>query len=325
VLEQSDATAWMAFYCLNLLEMARELARHNSALDDLVVKFMEHFALISEAMRGNDLWDDTDGFFYDQLRDPGGRSVALRVRSMVGIIPLFSTKVLQEAEILRGAELGKGFAAMARRRGLNTDDIAEAGTLVGTPGSRLLVVGVAARGRVRRILPHLFDEESFLSPYGLRALSRWHASNPFRLDLPGRSAGVGYEPAESSTGMFGGNSNWRGPLWIPLNYLVLRTLEDYHANLGETLTIEYPTGSRQQRNAGEIAEDLRQRLLALYRLQNDPNWRDNLLFFEYFHGDNGAGLGAMHQTGWTGLIAELIARPTVTAVGRPGRPAVAGP
>jgi hypothetical protein len=339
VLEQSDATAWMAFYCLNLLEMARELARHNPALDDLVVKFMEHFALISAAMRGKDLWDEADGFFYDQLRGPDGRGVPLRVRSMVGIIPLFSTKVLPEAEIQRGAALGKAFAAMARRRGLDQDDIAQAGILVDTPGSRLLVVGVAARGRVRRILPHLFDEESFLSPYGLRALSRWHADHPFQLDLPGLSAGVGYEPAESSTGMFGGNSNWRGPLWMPLNYLVLRTLEDYHVNLGETLTIEYPTGSGQQHSAGEIAEDLRQRLLSLYRrgpdgrrpafgwvdrLQNDPNWRDNLLFFEYFHGDNGAGLGAMHQTGWTGLIAELIARPTITAGSRPGRPAAGG-
>jgi hypothetical protein len=325
LLEQSDATAWMAFYCLNLLEMARELARHNPALQDLVVKFMEHFALISEAMRGKDLWDDQDGFFYDLLRDAGGRTAPLRVRSMVGIIPLFSTKALREEDFLRAAELRKGFAALARRRGLDEEDVVRAGILVGEPGSRFMVVGVAARGRVRRILPHLFDEESFLSPYGLRALSRWHAANPFRLELPGFAASVGYEPAESSTGMFGGNSNWRGPLWMPLNYLVVRTLEDYHDNLGETMTVEYPTGSGQLRTAGEIAEDLRQRLLSLYRrgpdgrrpafgwvdrLQNDPNWRDNLLFFEYFHGDNGAGLGAMHQTGWTGLIAEMIARPT---------------
>ncbi len=204
-------------------------------------------------------------------------------------------------------------------------------------GKRRMIVGVAARGRVRRILAHLFDEDSFLSRYGLRAVSRWHADNPFRLEMPGYTATIDYEPAESTTGMFGGNSNWRGPLWMPLNYLVLRTLDDYYANLGEAVTAEYPTGSGQQRHAGEIAEDLRQRLLSLYRrgsdgrrpafgwvdrLQNDPNWRDNLLFFEYFHGDNGAGLGAMHQTGWTGLIAELIARPTAAGLRAPA-PAVA--
>jgi hypothetical protein len=299
VLEQSDATAWMAFYCLNMLEMARELAQH-----DLVVKFLEHFALISEAMRDTDLWDEADGFYYDVLRATDGSTRPLRVRSMVGIIPLFATKALNRDEARRVRELGKRFAAM--------------------PDDDAVGVGVAAHGRVRRILPHLFDESSFLSPYGLRAVSRWHAEHPFDLDLPGFSASIGYEPAESSTGMFGGNSNWRGPLWIPLNYLVLRTLEDYHTNLGEQAKIEYPTGSGQQCTAGEIAADLRQRLLSLYRrgpdgrrpaygwvdrLQHDPNWRDNLLFFEYFHGDNGAGLGAMHQTGWTGLLAELVARP----------------
>lgn len=325
VLEQSDATAWMAFYCLNMLEIARELAARSPALDDLVLKFMEHFALISGAMHDKDLWDDTDGFYYDVLRGPDGRDVPLRVRSMVGIIPLFSTKVLPAADVRRAASLRKGFAAIARRRGVDQDDARRAGVLVGEPGAERLVVGVAARGRVRRILGHLFDEEQFLSPHGLRALSRWHRDHPYRLELPGWSATIGYEPAESTTGMFGGNSNWRGPLWLPLNYLVLRTLDDYYANLGDSVTVEYPVGSGRQRHAGEIAEDLRQRLLSLYRrgpdgrrpvyggverLQSDPRWRDNLLFFEYFHGDDGAGLGAMHQTGWTGLLAELVARPT---------------
>jgi hypothetical protein len=310
VLEQSDATAWMAFYCLNLLEMARELARRNPALDDLVVKFLEHFAQISDAMRERDLWDEGDGFYYDVLRGADGSTMPLRVRSMVGIIPLFATKALSKDDFERVRGLSKRFA------GISEQQVANGGPYVG--------VGVAAHGRARRILPHLFDESGFLSPYGLRALSRWHADNPFHLEMPGYTASVGYEPAESDTGMFGGNSNWRGPLWIPLNYLVLRTLEDYAANLGEAVTIEYPTGSGQQRNAGEIAEDLRQRLLSLYRrgpdgrrpafgwvnrFQQDPNWRDNLLFFEYFHGDNGAGLGATHQTGWTGLLAELVARP----------------
>jgi hypothetical protein len=330
VLEQSDATAWMAFYCLSLLEMARELAATNPAWDDLVVKFMEHFALISEAMHTKDLWDEQDGFYYDMLRGPDGRNVQLRVRSMVGIIPLFATKVVREEDVSHAEALRKGFAAIAQRRGVDQEDARAAGVLVGEPGSQRLAVGVAARGRVRRILPHLFDEDSFLSAHGLRALSRWHAEHPFHLEMPGYTATIGYEPAESATGMFGGNSNWRGPIWMPLNYLVLRTLDDYYANLGDSVTVEYPTGSGQQRHAGEIAEDLRQRLLALYRraadgrrpafgwvdrLQHDPNWRDNLLFFEYFHGDNGAGLGAMHQTGWTGLIAELIARPT--AIARP--------
>ncbi|MER7003210.1 glucosidase [Dactylosporangium sp. NPDC000555] len=313
-LEQSDATAWMAFYCINLLEMAYELARHNPALDDLAVKFMEHFGLISEAMHGKDLWDDNDGFYYDVLRGADGSAVPLRVRSMVGIIPLFSTKVLHEEDFQR-----------VRRRCKSLAEIPEEHVLTRPDGERFVGVGVAAQGRVRRVLTHLFDEDSFLSPYGLRALSRWHAQNPFSVELPGYTASVGYEPAESSTGMFGGNSNWRGPLWVPLNYLVLRTLEDYHSHLGESMKIEYPTGSGQLRTAGEIAEDLRQRMLSLYRrgpdgrrpahgwvrpLQEDPRWRDNLLFYEYFHADNGAGLGASHQTGWTGLLAELVARPT---------------
>ncbi|MEV6928989.1 glucosidase [Dactylosporangium sp. NPDC051485] len=312
-LEQSDATAWMAFYCLNLLEMARELAAHNPALDDLVVKFLEHFALISEAMQGNDLWDEQDGFFYDMLRGPDGSSTPLRVRSMVGVIPLFATKAMREEDFNRVRRFSKSLAEIPEEQ------------VIPAGGDRYVAVGVAGRGRVRRVLPHLFDEESFLSPYGLRALSRWHAANPFSVQLPGWTASVSYEPAESSSGMFGGNSNWRGPLWMPLNYLVLRTLEDYDANLGDSVKIEYPTGSGEHRSAGEIAEDLRQRLLSLYRrggdgrrpahgwvdrLQHDPRWRDNLLFFEYFHGDNGAGLGAMHQTGWTGLLAELVARPT---------------
>jgi hypothetical protein len=251
---------------------------------------------------------------------------------MVGIIPLFSTKIIGEEDLARARAMRKGFAAIAQRRGIDEEDVRKAGILVDIGGERRMIVGVAARGRVRRILAHLFDEDSFLSRYGLRAVSRWHADNPFHLEMPGYTATIDYEPAESTTGMFGGNSNWRGPLWMPLNYLVLRTLDDYYANLGETVTAEYPIGSGHQRNAGEIAEDLRQRILSLYRrgsdgrrpafgwvdrLQNDPNWRDNLLFFEYFHGDNGAGLGAMHQTGWTGLIAELIARPTIAALRAP--------
>ena len=332
VLEQSDATAWMAFYCLNMLEIARELAQRIPALDDLVIKFMEHFALISNAMHTKDLWDEQDGFFYDMLRGPDGRHVPLRVRSMVGIIPLFATKIIGEDDLAGAQALRKGFAAIAQRRGIGEEDVRKAGILVDIGGERRMIVGVAARGRVRRILAHLFDEDSFLSRYGLRAVSRWHADNPFRLEMPGYTATIDYEPAESTTGMFGGNSNWRGPLWMPLNYLVLRTLDDYYANLGEAVTAEYPTGSGQQRHAGEIAEELRERLLSLYRrgsdgrrpafgwvdrLQNDPNWRDNLLFFEYFHGDNGAGLGAMHQTGWTGLIAELIARPTAAGLRAP--------
>ncbi|MFD0579312.1 MGH1-like glycoside hydrolase domain-containing protein [Dactylosporangium darangshiense] len=319
-LEQSDATAWMAFYCLNLLEMARELSEHNPALDDLVIKFLEHFAQISEAMRAKDLWNEDDGFYYDMLRTPDGAGVPLRVRSMVGIIPLFATKALREDDFHRVRRLCKSFA-----------DIPDHHVVTTTEGDRYVGVGVAANGRVRRILPHLFDENSFLSPYGLRALSRWHAEHPFTVELPGWTATVGYEPAESTTGMFGGNSNWRGPMWVPLNYLVLRTLEDYDAHLGDGVKMEYPTGSGEKHSAGEIAEDLRQRMLSLYRrgedgrrpafgwvdkLQHNPHWRDNLLFFEYFHADNGAGLGATHQTGWTGLLAELVARPSARLEGR---------
>ena len=203
VLEQSDATAWMAFYCLNMLEIARELAQRIPALDDLVIKFMEHFALISNAMHTKDLWDEQDGFFYDMLRGPDGHHVPLRVRSMVGIMPLFATKIIGEDDLAGAQAMRKGFAAIARRRGIDEEDVRKAGILVDIGGKRRMIVGVAARGRVRRILAHLFDEDSFLSPYGLRAVSRWHADHPFSVEMPGYTATIDYEPAESTTGMFG--------------------------------------------------------------------------------------------------------------------------
>ncbi len=323
-LEQSDATGWMASYALAMTAMASILNRSGQrpALD-LVLKFVEHFAAISEAIDTQGLWDDTDGLFYDRLITPDGSRVEVKVRSMVGVIPALAAAVVDE-EMLGGMAVAKRFPRLLRRQGLeNLQKLAEAGLLKGEPGTRRLLLGVVGIERLERIFTKLFDESEFLSPYGLRAISAYHRDHPYRLDVEGIDASIDYEPAESTTDMFGGNSNWRGPLWFPLNYLVLESLERYDRFFGKELQIEYPTGSQQKLTLGQIAQDLRQRLVSIFlvgpdgrrpcfggveRLQTDPAWKDNLVFNEYFHGDNGAGLGASHQTGWTGVIADTIRR-----------------
>jgi Glycosyl hydrolase family 63 C-terminal domain len=323
-LEQSDATGWMAAYALAMTAMASILNRSGQrpALD-LVLKFVEHFAAISEAIDTQGLWDDTDGLFYDRLITPDGSRVEVKVRSMVGVIPALAAAVVDE-EMLGGMAVAKRFPRLLRRQGLeNEQKLAEAGLLKGEPGHRRLLLGVVGIERLERIFTKLFDESEFLSPFGLRAISAYHRDHPYRLDVEGFEATIDYEPAESTTDMFGGNSNWRGPLWFPLNYLVLESLERYDRFFGEELQVEYPTGSQQKLTLGQIAQDLRQRLVSIFlvgpdgrrpcfggvdRLQTDPAWKDNLVFNEYFHGDNGAGLGASHQTGWTGVIADTIRR-----------------
>jgi hypothetical protein len=311
-LEQSDGTGWMAFYALSMAVIATILTRRGRPATDLVLKFLEHFALISTALETNDLWDEADGFFYDRLRLADGNSVSVRVRSIVGILPLLAAAAIDEDVIARAEALNKNAARVLTRAHPARSD----------SGRQRVLLGVVGIERLIKLLTRLFDESEFLSPYGLRAVSRWHAEHPFELVIDGTRASIDYEPAESTTGMFGGNSNWRGPIWMPVNYLVVEALGRYARFFEDTLRLEYPTGSGHELTLGEIQADLHERLISLFvrsdgrrpcfgwveRLQSDPAWKDNVVFNEYFHGDNGAGLGAAHQTGWTGLVADLILR-----------------
>jgi hypothetical protein len=283
---------------------------------DLVLKFLEHFALLADALSSAELWDEEDGFYYDRLRLPDGTQVPLKVRSMVGILPMLAAVALDQQAVENAQSLDKRAAELLAPESRAHEELVRE-----SPDGKRLLLGAVPLARVRRLATRLFDESEFLSPYGLRAISRWHAEHPFVVQQLG--AQVDYEPAESTTGMFGGNSNWRGPIWFPLNYLVVSALRRYGRFLGDDFTLEFPTGSGQQRPVSQIAEELRGRLVSLFlrgedgrrpcfgwvdKLQHDPAWRDNLFFSEYFHGDNGAGLGASHQTGWTGLVADLIIR-----------------
>ncbi len=317
-LEQSDGTAWMAMYCLNLLEMALALAEHDPTYEDVATKFLEHFTYIANAMNECGLWNDEDGFYYDVLHVPGVEPVPLRVRSMVGLLPLAATTTLSNATLARLP----GFAA--RFEWFRTNKPHHAANVVHSdPDSEFdgWLLSIVSPERLPRILAKMFDEDEFLSPFGLRSLAKSHRDLPFVLDLAGSSASVGYEPAESEAGLFGGNSNWRGPIWFPLNYLLIESLERFTRYLGDAFTISYPTGSHQQQTLGFVAAELSARLVALFvddssgnrpvfgesdRFQQDPIWHEQLLFYEYFHGDTGQGLGASHQTGWTGLVARLV-------------------
>jgi hypothetical protein len=329
-LEQSDATGWMAFYALSMCRIAlvlwRNGRRHGA---DLVLKFLEHYAGIAEALEGQGMWDDADGMFYDHLCLPSGAVIPVKARSMVGMIPLLAVGVIDERMIGNALRFGKGFAEFLERRGLAQPDERRNLGLVRPNHPELaehderLLLSVVGVDRLEPLFQSLFDESRFLSPYGLRSLSAVHRDNPYVLHLNGTSATIDYEPAESTTGMFGGNSNWRGPVWFPLNYLVISCLLKYHNFFGDDFTVEYPTGSGNKLTLAEIAEDLRSRMISIFtrgadgrrpcygwvdKLQHDPKWRDNIYFNEYYHGDNGAGLGACHQTGWTGLIADVIRR-----------------
>ena len=325
-LEQSDATGWMAFYALTMAAIASVLERAGRRpADDLILKFLDHFAAIRRAMESSGVWDEEDGFYYDQLVTPSGATVAVRVRSMVGIIPTLAAVVLDREILDRAQVLGKGVARLVEELG-GRSELAEQGALRGEPGEERVLLGVGSVERLQRIFARLFDPDEFLSPHGLRALSAHHRDHPYELDVEGVRASIDYEPAESTTSMFGGNSNWRGPVWMPLNYLVVGAIERYARFFGDEFTVEYPTGSGELHRLDDIAADLRKRLIGLFtigadgrracfggveRLQNDPRWFANVAFNEYFNGDNGAGLGATHQTGWTGLVADLIR-------GRPG-------
>ncbi|HET9256408.1 MAG TPA: glucosidase [Pseudonocardiaceae bacterium] len=324
-LQQSDATGWMATYALAMTTIAAVLhhSGHRPALD-LVQKFLEHFAGIRTALERQGLWDENEGLFYDRIVTPGGAHVPVKVHSMVGIIPMLAVAVIDERTLEIATAARKQFAEFLNREGLpGIEALTGAGLVRGDPGHRRLLVGVVGIDRLMRLFSKLFDPQEFLSPYGLRAISAIHREHPYEFEVEGVHASVDYEPAESTTGMFGGNSNWRGPVWFPLNYLATSALERYHRFFGDEFTVEYPTGSGHWLSLGAIAADLWGRLVSIFligpdgrrpcfgwaeRFQRDPNWKDNLLFHEYFHGDNAAGLGASHQTGWTGIVADVIRR-----------------
>ena len=318
----SGTTAWMAFYCATMLSMALELAREDPAYEDLASKFFRHFVAISDAMNnlgGRGLWDERDGFYYDQLHIEG-KVVPLRIRSMVGLIPLFACEIVED-EVVEGLP---GFSKRMRwflehRRDL-ARDISYMEFLEETPHARRLLA-IPSRERLVRVLGYLLDEEEFLSPYGIRSLSRFHKENPYVFRAGSESYRVGYVPAESDTGLFGGNSNWRGPVWFPLNFLLIEALERYHHFFGDTLRVEFPTGSGCRINLREVAAEISSRLTRLFvpdakgrrpshggeaRYARDPYWKDLVLFYEYFHGDDGRGLGASHQTGWTALVTRCL-------------------
>jgi hypothetical protein len=319
-LEQSDGTSWMAMYSLNLLSIALELACEEPEYEDVASKFWEHFVHIARAMNTLGLWDQQDGFYYDLLHAPSGEEIPLRIRSLVGLIPLYAVESFPSGLLER-------FPAFLRRLEWFIDhrpDLTEGVACMRTPGEddrRLF--SIVSPDRLRTILRVMLDETEFLSDYGIRSLSAIHGDRPFELPVDGMVHRVRYEPAESSSGLFGGNSNWRGPIWFPTNYLLIESLRKFHRYLGDGFEVELPTGSGRMATLSEVADELARRLSRIFLrdasgrracfggtrlLQEDPHFRDHLLFHEYFHGDNGAGVGANHQTGWTGLVAAMIGK-----------------
>jgi hypothetical protein len=320
-IDQSDGTSWMAMYCLNMLAIALELAKDNPVYEDIASKFFEHFLYIADAMNhigSTDLhlWSEEDSFYYDVLHLPHNESLHLKVRSMVGLIPLFATEILAPEIMEAFPGFKKRFEWFINNRPHLTRDIA-CGEAAGIGDRRLLAI--VNRDRLRQILAKMLDETEFLSVYGIRSLSKFHQENPYVFDVDGQQHQVQYEPAESTSGMFGGNSNWRGPIWFPVNFLLIESLQKFHHYLGDDFTVECPTGSGQKMNLAEVATELSQRLSQIFQQNSqgkrpvhgryekfqDLHWQDLILFYEHFHGDSAVGLGASHQTGWTGLVANL--------------------
>jgi hypothetical protein len=322
-LEQADGTAWMALFCQNMLEIGVEIAAFDRTYADLVAKFADHLLWIAAGMNrvGPDgMWDEEDGFYYDVLRLPDGSATRLKVRSMVGLLPLCATVVVEPWMRERVPVVVHHFAERLRRMPELLQSIHPTGPGHFGYGDRG-IIALVNPGRLRRILARLLDEKEFLSPYGIRSLSRWHEEHPYVFRVHDEEYRVSYLPAESDTGMFGGNSNWRGPIWVPVNALLIRGLLQFYLYYGDTLKVECPTGSGRLMNLFEVGREIAARLTRIFlrdergrrpvyggarKFQGDPQWRDHLLFYEYFHGDNGAGIGASHQTGWTGLVATLI-------------------
>ncbi|MDQ3908624.1 MAG: glucosidase, partial [Acidobacteriota bacterium] len=325
-LEQADGTAWVAFYCATMLRVALELAAEEPEYEDIASKFFEHFVQIVDAINAigdRGLWDERDGFYYDEVKIDGGDEVPLRVRSLVGLVPLFACEIVEEDVLARLP----GFTKRMRWFLDNRPDLArhisyaekqEAGQRYG-----LRLLAIPSRERLERVLRYVLDEKEFLSPYGIRSLSRAYADAPYSVNLAGREYRIDYEPGESTTGLFGGNSNWRGPVWFPVNFLIVQALERYHHFYGDTLRVECPVGSGNMMTLAEVAKEIARRLASIFlpdergrapwhgenlRFANDPDWRGLTLFHEYFHGETGRGVGASHQTGWTALVAHLFRR-----------------
>ncbi len=321
-IQQADGTAWMGMYCLNMLAIALELARTKPAYEDVATKFFEHFIYIANAMHdlgGNyGLWDDQDGFFYDGIRWQDGSYMPLRTRSFVGLIPLFAVETIEPDLLEKLPQFARRVDWFIKYRPELVSRLASL-TQAGE-GGRLLL-SIISREQLEKVLARMLDSKEFLSDYGLRSVSKYHEANPYTLHLDGQDLTLNYEPAESSTGLFGGNSNWRGPIWFPVNFLMIESLQKYHHYYGDKIRIEMPTGSGKHASLHQTATQLSRRLERIFLrntsnqravfggntyFQNDPHWRDYIPFYEYFHGDNGAGLGASHQTGWTALVAKLL-------------------
>jgi hypothetical protein len=321
-IEQSDGTAWMGMYCLNMLAIALELARDDPSYEDVASKFFEHFVYIAHAMddRGHEglsLWDEADGFYYDVLHADGHHQ-PLKVRSLVGLVPLFAVETLEPAVV----DALPGFKRRMQWFIDNRPELRDHVQLTtGPDGGTRRLLSIVSRDQLPRVLRFMLDEGEFLSPHGIRAISRYHAEHPFVFRLGEAEHRVDYEPAESSSGLFGGNSNWRGPVWFPMNYLLIESLQKFHHFYGDALTVPFPTGSDRHLDLWDVAAEISRRLTRIFlrnadgrrpvhggaeKFQTDPHWRDLLLFYEYFHGDNGAGIGASHQTGWTALVAKLL-------------------
>ncbi|MGH7824974.1 MAG: MGH1-like glycoside hydrolase domain-containing protein [Candidatus Binatia bacterium] len=321
-LEQSDATSWMGMYCLNMLAIALELARENPAYEDVASKFFEHFVYICGAMNNLggqhiELWDPKDGFYYDVLHLEDGDNFPFKIRSMVGLIPLFAVETLDPKIV----DKLPGFKRRMQWFIENRPELGDHIETQSTDDGPRRFLSLVNRNRLKRVLGYMLDENEFFSPYGIRVLSRYHFDHPYTLPVNGIEYRVDYEPAESSTGLFGGNSNWRGPVWFPVNFLLIESLQKFHFFLGDNYKVECPAGSGETLNLWQVAGEISQRLTRIFlrdesgrrpvfggteRFQTDPHWRDLIPFHEYFHGDNGAGIGASHQTGWTALVAKLI-------------------
>jgi hypothetical protein len=322
-IEQSDGTSWMGMYCLNMLAIAMELAREDPVYEDVASKFFEHFVYIAQAMNdlggeGINLWDEKDGFYYDVLHLPDGQHYPLKVRSMVGLIPLFAVETLEP-------EVVDKLPGFKRRLQWFLENVPHVPqhidmTRQSAHGVRRLL-SIVDSGQLVSILRYMLDESEFLSPHGIRALSAFHRHSPYTIQVHGMQHRVDYEPAESTTGLFGGNSNWRGPVWFPVNFLLIESLQKFHHYYGNEFRVEFPTGSGEMKTLWDVAAEISRRLTRLFlrgadcrrpaygdtaNFRQDPHWRDLILFYEYFHGDSGAGLGANHQTGWTGLVAKLL-------------------
>jgi hypothetical protein len=321
-IDQSDGTAWMGFFSLTMMHMALELARENPVYEDMATKFFEHFLSIANAMShgfaGQGLWDEADGFFYDVLHLPDDSLLPLKVRSLVGLMPLIAVETLEHDLLAQMPNFRR------RLHWFITNRPHLAGNMLCTiedePHEQMHILGIVTPQRLVRVLEYMLDEKEFLSPYGIRSLSKVHET-PYEIAVGGQTFSISYQPAESESGLFGGNSNWRGPIWFPINFLLIEALQRYHHYYGDTLKVEFPSGSGKRHNLWEVSVALSQRMVNMFlrdnggrrpiyggveTMQNNAHWRDLILFHEYFHGDNGAGLGASHQTGWTGLVAKLI-------------------